>query len=52
MIVSKKDTSGETAQNGPGVVEMAFGKNLSSLRMALAAVTVAVSQVNLGLVVM
>ena len=52
MIVDKKVTGGETAQNGPDVEKTAFRNNLSSLRLALAAVTVAVGLVTLGLVVL
>ena len=49
MIEAIKGTGGETAQNGPDVEETASRKDLSSLRMALAAATVAVGLVNLGL---
>ena len=52
MIVAKMGASGETVRNGSDVKETAFGKDLSSLRMALAPVTRAIGLVNLGLLVL
>ena len=53
MIVAKVGTGDETVRNGSDVEETAFGKDLSSLRMPLAPVTVApIGLVNLGLLVL
>ena len=45
MIVAKMRTSGETVRNGSDVEETAFGKDLSSLRMPLAPMTMAIGLV-------
>ena len=52
MIVVKVGTSGEIVRNGSDVKETAFGKDLSSLRMPLAPVTMAIGLANLGLLVL
>ena len=52
MTVAKMGTSGETVGNGSDVEETAFGKDLSSLRMPLAPVTMAIGLVNLGILVL
>ena len=52
MIVAKMGTNRETARSDLDVEETAFGNYLSSLRMALAPVTMAIGLVNLGLVVL
>ena len=52
VILAKKGTSDETAQTGPDVEEATFGKDFSSLRMALMAATVAIGLVSLGLLVL
>ena len=52
MIVAKMGTSGESVRNSSDVEETTFGKDLSSLRMPLASVTMAIGLVNLGLLVL
>ena len=53
MIVATVGTGGVTVRNGSDVEETAFGKDLSSLRMPLAPVTMApIGLVNLGLLVL
>ena len=53
MTVAKAGTGSETVRNGSDAGETAFGKDLSSLRMPLAPVTMApIGVVNLGLVVL
>ena len=52
MIVAKVGASNETVKNGSDVEETAFGKDLSSLKMSLAPVAMAIGLVNLGLLVL
>ena len=51
-IVAKIGTSSETVKNGLHLEETASGKDLSSLRMALAPVTMAIGLVNLGILML
>ena len=52
IIVAKMGTDDETVRNGSDVEETALGNHLSSLRMALIPVTIAIGRVNLGLLVL
>ena len=52
MIVAKMSTSGETARNGSDVEQTKFGKDLSSLSISLAAVTLAKCLTYLSLIVL
>ena len=49
VVVKMGTTSGETVRNGSDVEETVFEKDLSSLRAALAPVTMVIGLVNLGL---
>ena len=52
MVLAKKGTSAEILLKGPDADETTFSQDLSSLRMFFAAVIVAISMVNLGLLVL
>ena len=52
MVLAKKGTSAETLLKGPDADKTTFSQDLGSLRMVFAAVIVAISMVNLGLIVL